>query len=112
MSQQTSTQWLNDLKEGDTVYLVAQRRKSEVTIDKVGRTILHIGSSKFFKETGRQQTTMGAAAQLYPSQEVYDAMVLLDKRWQNLQHRIARQYHLPAGMTLQDIEQIENLIPE
>lgn len=113
MDKAARTEWLNNLKESDTVFLKFNRYELNLTVEKVGRQYIHLtGNRKVEKVTGVQRSANGSgtAGMIYPSREAYEAGIQRLQNWHDLARDIRNISSRPAHLSDEDIQTIRALL--
>lgn len=97
------------LKQGQTLWFVPAYVKSghEVIVEKVGRIWAHLSNGRL---VDIKTMVVDGGGMCYLSQTAYQERIELEAAWSALQAEIRNQWKIPAGVTIDDINQARALL--
>lgn len=102
MPQATIKDWIKTLKPNDTVLYVNetynQARHEMVTIERIGRSLIHTNRYSFFIDSGLRKYDI-PAGRIYPNAEAYEAELVRNAKWKDLCRKISFRSNAPENMT-------------
>lgn len=107
--------WLKTIKEGDTVFYeyggFASRTLKPMTVERVSKTQVVIGGTKYHKENGSEVGGRWSSKHILPHNEenkhifeVQEKRKIVDHQWDELQ-KIVKPRYIPEGK-LEDVAKI------